>query len=267
MSFFGLKKKNKTAKRKKAGAGRQKKAIYTCVLLLTALFFYMAIKTGYYWVLHADFLKIKKINVRGCSLINKKRVLQKTGIKKGKNILAVNLGKESGGLERDPWIYKAVVKRRLPGTIEIQIKERKPLAVIKLNDFYLVDRQGEIFKKAEQHELNLPLLTGISKEDLIKNSDECSRVINAALSLIENLQGKNMLNGRNTKIEMDKIFGLTMVNSIDNTKTFMGLDNYEKKLALLTRIVDDLAQKGFSTKFINLNSVKKAYITLNSSFI
>jgi hypothetical protein len=66
---------------------------------------------------------------------------------------------------------------------------------------------------------------------------------------------------------MDKIFGLTMVNSIDNTKIFMGLDNYEKKLALLTRIVDDLAQKGFSTKFINLNSVKKAYITLNSSFI
>ena len=265
MIFFNPKKKNKRAKRKKAGAGRQRKAVYTCAMLLTALFFSIAIKTGYHCLMNADFLKVKKINIRGCSPISKKWVFQKTGVKKDENILTINLVKESGELERNPWIYKAVVKRSLPDTIEIQIQERKPIAVIKLNDFYLMDRHGDIFKKAEQHELNLPLLTGLSKEDLIKSSDEASRIINAAISLIDNLKGKKMLNGRDTKIEMDKVFGLTVVNATDNTKIFFGHDDYETKLALLSRIVDDLGKKGLSTKFININSVKKAYITLSKS--
>jgi len=254
-------------KRKKNGGERQRKAIYAGALLLAVFFSSVIIKMGYGWLLHTDSLTIKKINVSGCSLIDKKDVLRRSRIRKDVNILSINLGEESKRLENNPWICKAVVKRSLPDTIEIQVEERRPMAVIKLDHFYFVDNQGEIFTKVDGQAQKLPLLTGLSKEDIIKNDDKSAQLINTALSLIEDLHKKEMLKEGGTTIEMDKEFGLTMVLAPHNTKIFMGFDDFDKKLEHLFRIIDDLGKKGFSAKAINLNSVKQAYVTLKDGII
>ena len=82
-------------------------------------------------------------------------------IYEAKNIITMNLAEKSRNLEQDPWIYRAVIKRRLPHTIDIQVEERVPLAVIKLDTCYLIDGYRHLFKTAEQHEMRYPLLTGL----------------------------------------------------------------------------------------------------------
>ena len=76
-----------------------------------------------------------------------------------------------------------------------------------------------------------------------------------------------MLNGCKTTIAMDKYFGLTMINAEKHINIFMGFDNSINKLRLLTKIIDDLARKGFSAKTIHLNSLEKAYVTLKGESV
>lgn len=267
MVTSSFKQKNRIIKRKKPRAGKPQKALYPCALLLTALFFFMLLKIGYHFLLHADFFKIQKIHVSGCNRIHRKKAIQITGINKGENILAIDLVEASNRLESDPWIKKAVVKRSLLDTIEILISERKPCAVIKLDDLYLVDTDGVIFKKAKSHERTFPLLLGLHKDDIVKNSSESFRIITTALRLIRNLQEQNMLKGCATEIEMNQAFGLTLLNTYENISIFLGFDDLREKLFLSTKIIDDLHKKGFSAKNININSKQKAYITLNSNLI
>lgn len=259
--------KNKAAKRKKSHNKKPLKAICSLVGLSVCVLLFFVIKIGCNWFLHTDLLKINNIDITGCNIINKNKLIQRAGIEKGDNILAINLKEKSRILEKDPWVYKAVVKRRLPDRIEIQIKEREPLAVIQLDNFYLVDRHGDIFEKIERSETDLPLLTGLKKDDFINKPQESSRVLNAALSLIENLQKNNLLNGCNTEIEMDGFFGLKVFNAADQTNIFLGFDGYKEKLDLLHKIVEDLSRKGLSAEAVNLTSDKKVYIKLKSSSI
>ncbi len=267
MISFCLRKKNKIVKRKKTGAKKHKQTTYLWVAFSACFLLFVSISLGFYWILNSDFLKIKSIRITGCNRTNKNSLLKQTGIKTGDNILTLDLRKKSRNLETDPWIYNAVVKRKLPDTIEIEIEEREPLAVIELDSFYLVDRNGDIFKKTWDQEQNLPLLTGLVREDIIKNSNESSKVIDAAVTLIDSLLKTKMLRGSDTTIKMNKDFGLSFVNSRDPITVSMGFNTYDKKLVLLDRIMNDLAEKGLSAKAVNLRSVEKAYVMLNRGVI
>ncbi|MEI6126862.1 MAG: hypothetical protein WCQ99_09975, partial [Pseudomonadota bacterium] len=108
-------------------------------------------------------------------------------------------------------------------------------------------------------------LTGLTREDILSNSYESSRVMEAALSLIGSLDKLNLLSGRPVHIAMDKVFGLSMAEGEQSTKIFMGFDDYEEKLKLLQKVQDDLAQKGCMAQAIHVGSAKQAYITLSNT--
>ena len=255
----------KAVKRKKNRAGHQNKILNACVALSACFLFPALMNTGLRHLSHSTLLKVTTINITGCNHTDRNALIQTSGIKKGDNILSMDLKDKSRMLEKNPLIYKAVVKRQLPNTIEIQIEERKPVAVIKLDDFYLLDTHGEIFNKIERHEKNLPLLTGISKTDLINNRDRSLHVISSAVILAENLLNKNIPGICASTIRMDSSLGLTIVNSVNNTETYMGFGNYEDKLERLKKITFDLTEKGLLAETINLNSINKAYVKLNIS--
>jgi cell division protein FtsQ len=176
--------------------------------------------------------------------------------------MSINLRRRTRKLEANPWIHKVVIKRKLPCTIEINVEERKQLAVIELDGYYLVDSHGEIFKKAEQNELNHPLLSGLDEKDFILNKNESVLILNSALNLIKSLKEKNMFDESSIKISMDKIFGNSLHNSADNLEIILGFEPYAKKLIFLHKIMDDLQEKGLKARTINLNSDNKAYVKI-----
>ncbi len=70
----------------------------------------------------------------GCNLIDCDRIAERAGIAPGRNILFADVTRTMRLLEEDPWIYRAVVKRILPDTIEIQVEERQAAAQLQLDD-------------------------------------------------------------------------------------------------------------------------------------
>ncbi len=237
------------------------KVLHSVAVFMAVVSFSLFMKVGYVFLTSSDFFAVKKITTEGCTVRDENAIIRKAGLRKGENIISMNLAEKSRKLEQDPWIYRAVIKRKLPHTIDIQVEERAPLAVIKLDKCYLIDGYSHLFKTADQHEMKYPLLTGLTKNYIKKNRDASSKVITAALELVKQLQAKNMLDGTDTTIEMDPFFGLTMINAKNNIKIFMGFGRYDKKIVLSTKIIDDLDKRQIPAKAININSLKKAYIT------
>ena len=98
---------------------------------------------GYAWLLQTPLLEIRTIRVRGNHHFDDPGILRMIGIEKGANIMAVHIKKVQEALEDDPWIDRALVRRELPHTLDIEIKEREPAFWIqKEARIFYADRTG-----------------------------------------------------------------------------------------------------------------------------
>lgn len=65
-------------------------------------------------------------------------------------------------LEAHPMIARAEVRRELPGRYEITVRERRPQAIVLLDEPFYVDRAGNAFGPlGPHHSLDYPVITGV----------------------------------------------------------------------------------------------------------
>ncbi len=78
------------------------------------------------------------------------------------NILSLDLPELSSKIAADPWVARASISRQLPDTLTVHVEEHVPKAVILDGSFYLVDAEGQPFKRLEDGErCALPIISGI----------------------------------------------------------------------------------------------------------
>ena len=140
-------------------------------------------------LLQLPFLQVKKIQVEGCVNHTPAEIIDIAGIHPQINLLSLNLKSICQQLESSPWIERAQVKRTLPDQLHITISERRPAAMINMDQCHLVDDKGVIFKIADHQEgQGLPILTGITWESLMNHKKKHTMLINQALSLLSLLE-------------------------------------------------------------------------------
>ena len=62
---------------------------------------------------------------------------------RGRNILGVNLVEWQDRLLSSPWVEEATLRRVFPGTVEVRVRERTPMAIGRIGSaLYLVDSHG-----------------------------------------------------------------------------------------------------------------------------
>lgn len=105
---------------------------------------------------------------------------------KEKNIFLVNTAEVEKSIETHPYIYKAEINRRLPNGLEVTYNERKPYAVIKyIESYVLIDKYGSVLEiKKENNQPNLPIIYGVEAEEFVPGQK---------LSGIANLKFKNIV--------------------------------------------------------------------------
>jgi cell division protein FtsQ len=257
MKFYS---KQKRKIRRKKDLKIIKTSLFHSTILIIIVPLLIITAAGYKCIQNLNYFKIQHINIYGHKKFTLEKIVSLSKIQGGTSIFSANLGEISRNLESDPWIYRSVVKKKFPDTIEITIKEYDPIAVVKLDKYYLIDKNGTIFKKASKNEMSLPKITGLTKKDLPENS-KTAQMIDSALGLLITMKNKNILKKDHT-IVMDKTFGITLLNYKGTIKTTLGFENFNEKLFLLQKINIDLARKGLSAKRISIKSIEKAYITI-----
>lgn len=114
-----------------------------------------------YLFLFSAYFKIKEINVNSKEVAKEdvKRAIS-SQIEVMKNIFLANTGRAAKILkDQFPKIANAQIKRSFPDKINIEIEERKPIAVFEFNNVYFnLDKEGVAFEKVPMELVYLPLI-------------------------------------------------------------------------------------------------------------
>jgi cell division protein FtsQ len=148
-------------------AGRRWTALVRPVVkwsLVAILLGYTSVR-GLALVTEAPGLRIRQIAVGGHRQLSAADVVAGAGALRGQNIVRADLDAARRRLLGSPWIAEATLRRQLPSTIEIQIVERRPVALARLarGGLQLVAADGTVLGPAAAITagLDLPIADGL----------------------------------------------------------------------------------------------------------
>ena len=168
-------------------------------------------------VLSAMDRQIMAIDVTG-TLVGESRtdLERKTGDWIGRSFFATDLSDIKSELEQRPWVESAAVRRVWPDRLEIEIREKKPLAY--WNSDRLVSRSGELFAPPNPEIAGrLPRLAG--PDERVKD------VIRQARTMSETLSARG-LGFAGLTLEQRGAWTLTLANGIE---VVLGRDQVEER--------------------------------------
>jgi cell division septal protein FtsQ len=166
--------------------------IMALVLLLVGLGF--SAKHIYQRLCGCDFFQITAVRIDGNRMTSKEQIATLSRVDIHSNLLAINADQIEALLKSHPWIAEADVIRDWPNRLLIQVKEKKPVALLnrKTGPFYL-DIQGQIIAAASpSQELDFPVITGL--ENFPFNTTGASQIPESLDNVIDLLKLANRNN-------------------------------------------------------------------------
>jgi cell division protein FtsQ len=199
---------------------------------------------------------ITEIQVLGCERRPADAVAAESGLAVGANVFAADLDAARARVLADPWIAEATLARRLPGTIFVQVTERKPAALVAQGDLWLAAADGQPFKKVEPGDpLDLPIVTGLSPELLAEDREGALRTIRRAIDLAAEYEHGALARRmplQEVHIEADGAFALVVGRSA--MALVLGRAPFRRKLDQAARVVAELDGRGAKADAIMLDN-------------
>lgn len=192
------------------------------------------------------------------------------GIAKGQNVFSVDLDRARARLLADPWVSDAQLSRQLPGTLFVRVVEREAAGLVATvdrdqtaqqgaqgrTDTYLVTRDGSVIKHLEAGDpTELPIVTGISLQQLVEDREGATRAVRRALDLASDydhcpLAARAPLE----EVHVENNGELTLVVGKSAITLHMGGPPYRRKLEQAVRVVAELDRRGAKPDTIMLDN-------------
>jgi cell division protein FtsQ len=108
----------------------------------TALLAVVAVAYAAFW---SPLLKVREIEVTGAEHTTAEEVIAATALGENANLLLVSTDEIARRAEELPWVRTAEVQRILPGTVRVDVTERRPaLALVTGAARWTIDRRGNV---------------------------------------------------------------------------------------------------------------------------
>lgn len=103
-----------------------------------------------------------QVVVRGNVAVTRAAVLERFYADRERSVLRIPLDQRRAELEQIPWVERASVRRVLPNRIEVELAERKPIALLRLGaELALIDAHGVILDRRPGGDYRFPVVTGV----------------------------------------------------------------------------------------------------------
>jgi len=131
--------------------------------LLIVLGFFLFIWSFLSFV-RSDFFRLEEITISGIVHTSQQEVLQALGPVKGQNIWQLNPAQLRQSVESIARVEGVIVRRRLPGTLEVEVLEKEVLALVPYGEFLLeLSNDGQVVGTTQDPQyFGLPFLTGVA---------------------------------------------------------------------------------------------------------
>jgi cell division protein FtsQ len=251
--------------RSRLAVGLKLFAVVALMMGFSALFM-----AGYAAVTRTDYFRADAIQVKGLSRLTQDEVLAQAGIRKGINLLALNLSLTRKRLLAHPWIAAAYVAREIPGTLRIEITEHHALAVLDLGRKFLINTHGRIFKEYNPDDpRGLPLVTGMAYWDISLGDDALSSAMEAVVEVLRISRTCNsaIAYSQIRQVHVDPELGVSLRVWEDQRLIKLGFANFEDKYHRIGKLLPYLKHspqwRGFES--IDANNPDRIVVQTDTS--
>ncbi len=204
----------------------------------------------------SELLAIRSIRYEGLSRTREADLAELSPVRPGDNIVTADLDAMEQALRRVSWVKRAEIVRRLPSALEVRVTERRAAALVELGGLYLVDQDAQVFKRAAPGDgLDLPIVTGFTREDYDKRRADLDPLLAGALALLESY-GRSALGGQApvSELHIDPDQGVTLYVGAEGTQVRLGIGDLPAKLARLEKIYSVLGAEGRKPEVLHLDN-------------
>jgi cell division protein FtsQ len=243
-----------------------KKVVRVSAYLLILSFFLFLGHRVYAHLLEDPLFRVREIEIQGCQTLSQESILSLVRVEGTPNLFTVKLKEIARRLEDHPWINSVVVRKAFPGKISIWVEERKPIAIVQLEEHYYIDVKGVIFSRVgEKDGYNYPFLTGLDRPSLEKGSEETKGLVMKALEFLLSLEkGKSAPLDEISEIHIEKTWGIQCFTKNRGIEVKMGWDQFSEKVRRLSTIWSDLEKRGVSVDSIDSSDLNRIVVKMTS---
>ena len=247
--------------RRRSAASRRAWLAVRLVLLGSVLLY--ATYHGVTLVAAAPSLQIDHMVVRGHERLAAGEVLALVEGLRGRNILAVGLDDWQEKLLSSPWVERATIRRVLPSTVEINIRERRPMGIGRIGvALYLVDGSGVIIDEygPVYADIDLPIIDGLAASPQdggsivdVARAEFASTVIGALAARPEILQ-------RVSQLDVSNLHDAVVILDNDAALLRLGESDFAARLQQYIDLAPALRERVTAIDYVDLRFDERLYV-------
>jgi cell division protein FtsQ len=171
--------------------GRQAWSMYLRVALwiaITAAGAWMAYITSHFLLASPEMalLHPEQVEISGTRYVQRANVLGIFAADRSHSVLRIPIDQRRRQLELIPWVERATVRRALPNKIEVEIRERMPIAFLRQgSELSLVDVHGVILERPVKGNFHFPVVTGLSADLPLEGREQRMQVFAGFMQQVE----------------------------------------------------------------------------------
>jgi cell division protein FtsQ len=217
------------------------------------------------WALYArmmasEGLKVARVDVRGSRFLSEGEVRELLGPAVGENILGVDIQAIKRRLRASPWVADATVRRTLPDMLQVEVRERVPLALAEVDGLYLMDADGALIDiyGPRTAGFDLPIVRGLSGVDAAVRADRARR----AGALLADLQE---LGAEVSEVSVEDSGDLRVVLRGKGEIVRLGAPPYRNKFQTFLALRRELVERCPRAEYFDLRFRDRIYAKLAES--
>jgi cell division protein FtsQ len=207
------------------------------------------------WAISTHHFAVRQIAFAGLTRVSDGELLKLAGLTPGQNLLALDLEAMERAIATHPWVRSVEVSRRLPSSISVAVEEHVAVALVSLGELYLLDRQGNPFRRVQPGDpLNLPLVTGVDRDAYVVDpAREAARVAEGLDVADAYLSARSAKRWPLSEVRLDSM-GVTLVTGDGGQELRLGRGDTKEKLARLSQVREELDSRSLQADVIHLDN-------------
>jgi cell division protein FtsQ len=214
-------------------------------------------------ILGAPALQVSRISVRGNERLSVGEVLSLVDGLRGRNIVTLDLDQWRARLMASPWVETASLRRLLPGRVEIEIRERRPMGIGRLNGtLYLVDASGVVIDEYGPNyaDFDLPIIDGLGTRPPGRTSAVDLARAKLAARLIAALDRQPALARKVSQIDVSDAHDAVVLLDGDTTMVRLGENDFTARIQSYLDLEDTLKERVNGIDYVDMRFDERLYV-------
>lgn len=206
------------------------------------------------WALASPRFELAAVSFSGLERASRVELLKLATLTKGQNLWTLDTGALERAMLQHPWVRTVEVTRRFPNRVSVQVAEHVPAALAVLGELYVLDEDGEPFKRVTPGDgLDLPLVTGLDREGYVADPAVARERFRSALEVARAYA--QLSPGKAERLSEVRLEaqGLALVTA-SGQEVRLGEGESDVKLQRLARVRRELDARGLAAEIIHLDN-------------